>query len=226
MRKTTLLRFFGRTFFFLALIGLSAFVVGNSLSASASEKQLNEQQQTYSDVPVTKLAFNGVAMVVSGAHQEGEYFQIDICFSLPDDRDWLLTSRPDDAVLNVNGQIYTVSEEGVLDVRIASDGVETEKCQYLLFPVKVEDGANLILFLKKIYVSEPDKVDCLELQKQLDEKKSKIKVSCPTESNVGGFGVIQKPESMDNETAREFALDVLTDARRAPWVFHFKYTQP
>jgi hypothetical protein len=226
MRNTTLPRFFGWTFFFLVLTGLSALVVGNLNSASANEVQSNEQQQIYSDASVTKLAFDGVAMSISGAHQEGEYLQIDVCFSLPDDRDWLLTSRPNDAVLNVNGQIYMVSEEGVLDLKIASDGAKTEKCQYLLFPVDVEDGANLILFLKKIYVSEPDKVDCLELQKQLDEKKSNIKVSCPTESNVGGFGVIQKPESMDNVTARDFALDILTDARRAPWVFHFKYTQP
>jgi len=165
-------------------------------------------------------------MSVDGAHQEGEYFQIDVCFSLPDDRDWLLTSRPDDAVLNVDGQAYTVREEGVLDLKFASDGTETEKCQYLLFPVEVENGANLVLFLKKVYVSEPDKVDCSSLQKQLDERKNKIKVACPTESNVGGFGIVQKPASMDNDTAREFALDILTDARRAPWVFHFKFTQP
>ncbi|MBV6400941.1 MAG: hypothetical protein CNIPEHKO_01236 [Anaerolineales bacterium] len=226
MLKTNISRLFGWTIFFLALIGVSAFVTGKLFSVSANTGENKDQQRTNPDSPVTKLAFDGVTMSVAGAHQEGEYFQTDICFSLPDDRDWLLTSRPDDAVLNVNGQIYTVSEEGVLDIRVASDGVGIEKCQYLLFPVKVDDGADLSLFLNKIYVSEPDKVDCPTLQKQLDEKKSKITVSCPTEPNVGGFGVIQKPLSMDNETAYEFALDILTDARRAPWVFYFKFAHP
>lgn len=226
MRKTTSSRLFGWTFFFLVLIGLSAFVAGKLFSASAAKGDNSSQQQTISDSAVTKLSLDGITMSVTGAHQEGEYFQIDVCFSLPDDRDWLLTSRPDDAVLNVNGQTYTVREEGVLDLKFTSDGAVTEKCQYLLFPAEVENGANLVLFLKKIYVSEPEKVDCLALQKQLDERKSNIKVACPTEANVGGFGVIQQPSSMDNETAREIALDILTDARRAPWVFHFKYSQP
>ena len=226
MLKTNTSRLFGWTFFFLVLVALSVLAIGNKFSVKASNEENNNQQHTNVDSAVTKLAFDGVTMSVDGAHQEGEYFQIDMCFSLPNDRDWLLTSRPEDAVLHVNGQAYTIREEGVLDVKFASDGAQTEKCQYLLFPVEVENGANLVLFLKKIYVSEPEKVDCPALQKQLDERKSNIRVACPTESNVGGFGVTQKPSSMDNETAREFALDILTDARRAPWVFHFKFTQP
>jgi len=226
MLKTNTSRLFGWTFFFLALVALFIFVIGNKFSATASNEEDGGQEQTNLDSTVTKLAFDGVTMSVAGAHQTGEYFQIDVCFSLPDDRDWLLTSRPDDAVLNVNGQTYTITEEGVLDLKFGSNGVVTEKCQYLLFPLEVENGSNLVLFLKKVYVSEPDKVDCPALQKQLDERKSEIKVSCPTESNVGGFGVIQKPSLLDTETAREFALDILTAARRAPWVFHFKFTQP
>ena len=226
MRKTNTLRLFGWTCFFLVLIAVSAFVIGNKFSANASSEANNDQQRTNSDSAVTNLAFDGITMSMAGAHQEGEYFQVDVCFSLPDNRDWLLTSRPEDAVLNVNGQAYTISEEGVLDLKFASDGAETEKCQYLLFPVAVEDGANLVLSLKKVYVSEPDQVDCPALQKQLDAHKSNIKVMCPTESNVGGFGVAQKPSSMDNKTAHEFALDILTDARRAPWVFYFKFAQP
>ncbi len=226
MLKTNTSRLFGWTFFFLVLITVSTFAIGYNFSADASSEANTDQQRTSSDSTVTELAFDGITMSMAGAHQEGEYFEVDVCFSLPDNRDWLLTSRPDDAVLNVNGQEYAISEEGVLDLRFASDGAATEKCQYLLFPVAVEDGANLILFLKKIYVSEPDQVDCPALQKQLDARKSNIKVTCPTESNVGGFGVAQKPASMDNETAHEFALDILTDARRAPWVFHFKFAQP
>lgn len=226
MLKTNRSRLFGWTFFFLVLIAISTFANGNNFSADASSEAKNDQQRSNSDSTVTKLAFDGITMSVAGAHQEDEYFQVDVCFSLPDNRDWLLTSRPEDAILNVNGQAYTISEEGVLDLRFASDGAVTEKCQYLLFPLVVEDGANLVLFLKKIYVSEPDQVDCPALQKQLDVRKSDIRVMCPTEANVGGFGVAQKPSSMDNKTAYEFALDILTDARRAPWVFYFKFAHP
>ena len=211
----------GWALFFLLLIALSAFVVGGRFAADASDGEgvgINSS--------VTELAINDIIMSVVGAHQEGEYFQVDVCYSLPDDRDWGLTSRPEDAVLRVDGRSYTIREEGVLDLKFSSDGIATEKCQYLLFPVQVQDGANLVLSLKKIYVSEPEKVDCPALQKQLDERKSNIKVSCPTEANVGGFGIAQKPASMDGETAREFALDILTDARKGPWVFHFQYNQP
>ena len=122
MRKTNTLRLFGWTCFFLVLIAVSAFVIGNKFSANASSEANNDQQRTNSDSAVTNLAFDGITMSVVGAHQEGEYFQVDVCFSLPDNRDWLLTSRPEDAVLNVNGQAYTISEEGVLDLKFASDG--------------------------------------------------------------------------------------------------------
>lgn len=226
MQKNNLSRLLGWTTFFLLLVALFTFVSSRLSIASADSEWGNNQQQAISDVSVTELTFDGVTMYVSDAHQEGEHFQIDVCFSLPDDRDWLLTSRPDDAVLDVNGETYNVSEEGVQDIKFASDGTVAEKCQYLLFPVKVEDGANLTLSLKKIYVSEPEKVDCPALQKQLDDEKSEIEVSCPTEAYVGGFSVIQKSESMDNETAYEFAHDILTDARRAAWEFHFKFPLP
>lgn len=226
MLKTNTSKLFGWTFFFLVLIAVSAFAIGSKFSANASSEANYDQQRTNSDSTVTKLAFDGITMSVAGAHQEGEYFQVDVCFSLPDDRDWLLTSRPEDAVLNVDGQTYNTREEGVLDIKFASDGMGAEKCQYLLFPVEVKSEANLVLFLKKLYVSEPEKVDCQALQEQLDVRNSNIKVACPAESNVGGFNVIQSPASIDYEAAREFAHDILTDARRAPWVFHFTYTQP
>ena len=211
----------GWTLFFLLLIALSAFVVGSKFIANASNGE-----DINSNPSVKELAINDVNMSIVNAHQEGEYFQVDVCYSLPDDRDWILTSRPDDAVLRVDGQSYTIREEGVLDLKFNSDGVASEKCQYMLFPVEVKNGANLVLSLKKVYVSEPDKVDCPSLQRQLDERKSSIKVSCPTEANIGGFGVTQKPTSMNDEAARDLVLDILTDARRGPWVFHFQFTQP
>lgn len=211
----------GWTIFFLLLIALSTFVAGRRFIASA-----NDVEDVNPDVSVRELTINDITISVVSAHQEGEYFQVDVCYSLPDDRDWGLASRPEDAILKVNGKSFTIREEGLLDVKFNSDGVASEKCEYLLFPVEVQNGANLVLFIKKLYVSEPDKVDCSALQKQLDERKSGIKVSCPTEANVGGFGIAQKPVSMDSEAAQEFALDVLTDARRGAWVFHFQYTQP
>lgn len=210
----------GWTIFFLLSIAVSVFVAGSKFTAEASDGGGNP------DYSVTSLAINDISMSVAGAHQEGEYFQVDVCYSLPDNRDWILTSRPEDAVLRVDGQSYTIREEGILDLKSNSDGVVTERCQYLLFPAEVQNGANLVLTLQKIYVSEPDKVDCPALQTQLDERKSGIAVACPTDPNVGGFGISRKPASMDNETAREFALDVLTDARRGPWDFHFQFAQP
>lgn len=218
LRPTALI---GWTLFFLLLIAVLTFVIGSKFTANASS-----EEGVNSSPSVRELAINDVTMSVVGAHQEGEYFQIDVCYSLPDNRDWILTSRPDDALLKVNEQSYTIREEGVLDLKFNSDGVASEKCQYMLFPVEVQNGSNLVLSLKKIYVSEPDKVDCISLQKQLDDRKSNIKVSCPTEANVGGFGINQKPASMNDETARELALDILTEARRGPWVFHFQFAQP
>jgi hypothetical protein len=226
MKKNNLSRLLGWSMFFLLLVALFTFVSSTLSIANAGTDGSDNQQQATSNASVTELAFDGVTMYVSGAHQEGEHFQVDVCFSLPDERDWLLTSRQHDAILNVNGRAHTVIEEGILDIKFNSDNRATEKCRSLLFPVKVEDGANLTLSLKKIYVSEPEKVDCPALQKQLDDEKSEIEVSCPTEAYVGGFSVIQKSESMDNETAYEFAHDILTDARRAGWEFHFKFPLP
>lgn len=219
-------RLIGWTLAFLFLIALFAFALGFQFTANAGTQKNVNLNQNNLNPSLTKSTINDVAMSIVDTHQEGEYFQVDVCYSLPDNRDWLLTSRPEDAVLKVNGKSYTIREEGLLDLKFNSDGVAYEKCQYLLFPVQVQAGTNLVLSLKKIYVSEPDQVDCPALQKQLDERKSNIEVSCPTEAHVGGFGIAQKPSSMDGEAAQEFALDVLTDARKGPWIFHFQFAQP
>lgn len=229
MVKRSILRhkmLIGWTFFFLFLLGVFAFVIGSNFTAKASEAENLVSNQADLVPFIAPVTISDIKMSVIDMHQEGKYFQVDVCHSLPDDRDWGLTSRPDDAVLTVEGQPYAIWEEGLLDLKFNSDGVAHEKCHYLLFPVKVKNGANLALTLKKIYVSEPEKVDCPSLQKQLDERNSNIEVVCPTEPGVGGFGITAKPESMDTTTALEYAQDILTDARKGPWIFRFKFSQP
>jgi hypothetical protein len=211
----------GWAFFIFAALAFGATVMVN-----ASGKESINVGQGNSNLPSEKITNNEVAMFIQDAHQESEYFQVDVCYSLPDDRDWLLTSRPDDVLLKMDGQSYTLREEGVLDVKFTSSGKPTERCQYLLFPVTVKDGSTLSLSVKKIYVSEPDQVDCTILQKQLDDADSGIKVECPTELGLGGFTVVENPVAMTRESAQDEASNLLTDAHTGPWDFEFTFNAP
>ena len=212
---------YGGIFLIFAILAFGVVVVVN-----ASDKEQGESSQVSLNLPSKKMTSSEVTMFVSGARQVDKYFQVDVCYSLPDDRDWLLTSRPDDAVLVINNQSYTLREEGVLDLKFASDGMPYERCQYLLYPVVVKDGSSLVLSIKKVYVSEPDQVDCAMLQKQLDDAGSQIKIECPTKIGMGGFVVVEKPATMTSKFAQDIAFDLLTDARLGPWVFQIAFKTP
>lgn len=215
-------------YFFLLFLSLSmAFTVLAMGSANATSTKSTDSNPSEQVKSVTQITINDIKMEIKSAHQEGEFFQVDVCYSLPDDTgDWTIASLPDDALLKIGDKTLSIREEGILSYDFDTEGVPTSRCEYLLFPIKVEEGSQISITIKKIYTTEPDQVNCEDLQKKLDSKNTGITVQCPTEEQVGGFTVIKNPSEMTFENAFEIAFDTLTDARTGPWDFSFTYTQP
>ncbi len=175
------------------------------------------------------ITINDVTMKFLGAHWEGNYLQVDICYTLPDDRDWLLTDRPADATLVVADLSMDLVEEGTLDWKFAEDGTQAERCEYLLFSIKTSQAAKeATLILKKIIISAPERSDCVAIQKELDRTDESIVLECPSpdQMGVGGFTIRQKPDDLTMTEAVEIARDIEGDARKGPWVFTFSLPQP
>jgi len=198
----------------LVALGITAWVNFKTLSLSGDGLSIQFPERS-----------SDVKMEMGGAHQEGELFRVEVCYSVPDERDWTITRRPEDALLRVEGRSIPVREEGLLSFEFDANGKPIKRCEYLDFPVEVTPSSQVSLVIQKIFVSEPEKVDCARLQGQLDALKSGIVVQCPdsTEKGIGGFTVVQKPSGMALTQALEVASDILTEARKGPWEFTFQY---
>lgn len=214
-------------YFFLLFLSLSiAFTVLAMRSANAASTKPTDYNLSEQFVPVTQITINDIKMEIKSVHQEGEFFQVDVCYALPDSGDWTIASLPDDALLKIGDKTLSIREEGILSYDFDTKGNPTSRCEYLLFPIKVEEGSKISITIKKIYTTEPDQVNCEDLQKKLDSQNTGITVQCPTEEHVGGFTVIENPSEMTFGNAFEIAFDTLTDARTGPWDFSLIYTQP
>ncbi len=168
-----------------------------------------------------KSTQSGVTMYVAGSRQEGDYYRVDLCFTLPDDRDWGLAEREEDAVLAVDWVLIPIREEGWMSTNLNEAGEALERCKMIRFPVQVQDGAQLKLTVQKIYVALDDVLDCPALQAKLDAKDSGLVIDCINQPHVSGFDVVVKPEGMTDIAARLLANEIITEAIRGPWIFEF-----
>lgn len=161
-------------------------------------------------------------MEVKGAAHFNDYFRVSVCFNVPDNRDWNISLKPLDAVLEVNGQEYRVAQEG----KALLNDIATITCSALDFRVKVSNGQQVKLTIQKIYVPLSETVNCAAMQLQLDLAFNGIKIECLEESHTSGFTVVKWPEKMTFHEALETTENIVTDAKKGPWTFQFNYRQP
>ncbi|MBM3179301.1 MAG: hypothetical protein FJZ86_03000 [Chloroflexi bacterium] len=138
MLKTQKVKMIRWVFPFLVFVGL-AVAIFQIRQASARDAigyftQPNLENVNL-DKQVTQLTVNDITIRLLGSHQNGENYQVDICYTLPDDRDWLLAYRGNEVTLGVQDRVFLPVEEGTIGWLPSTDGSKTERCEYLLFPV-------------------------------------------------------------------------------------------
>jgi len=214
----------------LAIIGFTGAILKiNRASANSVTSGFTQPDLTNIDLEKSEeqIEANGVTLRLINAFQNGDYFQVNLCYTLPDDRDWLLADKGNEVFLNVKEKLIYPFEEGTIDWIFTDDGIRSERCEYLLFPVVVDkDVTYLTLTVTQLSVSQPEILDCPAIQKQLNDANSDLTIECYSGDGSSGIKIIEKPADMTELDARELMHKLMIDAQSGPWEFNIQVPNP
>lgn len=214
----------------LVAIGFAGVVLKiNRVSAGSQTIGFTQPDLKNIDFEISgqKALVNNITIRLIGAHQNGDYFQVDLCYTLPDGRDWLLADKGNEVFLSVNKENVYPIEEGTIDWVYGLDGVKVERCEYLLFPVVIEKGATDIkLTVTQISTSEPEILDCPNIQKKLNEANSGVIIECFAGEGNSGIKILENSTNMTETDVRELVHKIIVDAQTGPWEFNIKVPNP
>jgi len=183
-------------------------------------------------VTTNMVSVNNISMKLISAHMEGSGYRVELCYSLPDQRDWQLTypSQLQGAVLSVGDAHVNPIEEGTMYWMYDQGGKIAQRCQYLYFTVKISaQTGSVSLTIEKLYARKPGQSDyCLEVSQKMADRNSTIEIDCMKMDGFEGLVYVKFPVellSMDPIYKRIFK-DVKWDFYHGPWSFTFPVNPP
>jgi len=172
------------------------------------------------------LKLNGIDIEFSGYKVDNHILRIDICFDPPSDELWYFGNTS----VKIKHQQLLGFGVSRLPENVRPDGYE---CQTLLYSsngsVIPSGKAELSIGRLDSSTNDNDIWDCNTAQKNLDEDKTGIVVTCdPAVVGHPGFKILEKPWTMTNDEATRLAEDAFsyTDAVRLNWRFSFLIEKP
>jgi hypothetical protein len=172
------------------------------------------------------LNMNGINIEFSGYKVDKRFLTIDICFDPPSDELWYVGKTS----VKIKHQQLLGFGVSRLPENVRPDGYE---CQTLLFssndPVIPSGKAELSIGRLVSSTNDNDIWDCNTAQKNLDQDKTGIVVTCdPAIVGHPGFKILEKPWTMTNDEATRLAEDAFsyTDAVQLNWRFSFLIEKP
>jgi len=215
--KTILMKYFRSGVILIAVVLLATTAYSLSGRPGIAAGDAKEELKVSNKGPVS---VSGITLELIQGYQVDDHFQVEVCYSLPDQRDWLISISSTDTLLRIDGEDYPVSETGMVSRSKGSDGKYNLRCEALLFPVqRVTTGSSFQVTISKIFVSEPETIDCTALQRKIESVQSGIEIQCANEPHMSGFHVISWPNNkMTQKMANELAHNIANDAHIGPWV--------
>ena len=168
---------------------------------------------------VTKQQVNGIEIEVVGKQVVENFLLANICFQLPDDKDWLLGNRPEDIVLTVGDKTISHSGWSAIDLKTDAKGVNI-RCDQVKFSLSgQEDLSSFVITVNHLITSIPEIPDCDKAQAKLDKKETGIKIKCSKTESSFSYEITKKPESLsDYEVQRSIGI-AFSETVDGPWVF-------
>lgn len=185
-------------------------------------------------VPVTPyiVSANNISLELISAHTEGSGYRVEVCYALPQQRDWQLTypNEPQGTILSVADIKARPVEEGTMYWRSDQDGKLTQRCQYLYFALRVPSQENMVsLRVEKLYARELGQSDyCLEVSQKMVERNYSVTIDCMKVNGIEGLAYVKFPTellSMD-PVFKNIFRDVKWDTYAGPWLFSFPVNPP
>jgi hypothetical protein len=183
--------------------------------------------------PATQeISVNNITMRLINAHTEASGYRVELCYDLPDQRDWLLTypSNPQSIALTVTDVKASPVEEGTLYWRYDQSRKITQRCQYLFFALSIPSQSEKIsLRVGRLYAREPGQSDyCLETSQKMVERNYPVTIDCMKVNGFEGLVYVKFPTellSMD-PVFKNIFKDVKWDFYDGPWSFTFPVNPP
>lgn len=203
------------------LIFLFGFLSGYMLSVKVSKGIPLESYQSASA--------NGVGMQLVRFQPEGVNYRLEICYDLPDSRDWMLTNPESPEATFIQFEEYQISplEEGTIKWLYAADGEITGRCQYLIFVRPDPVFREITLVVNSLFSFETDYSECEGLRRKMAEKYRSVGLQCMEVMGIKGVALVQVSIEYFNDRAlRNDFSDLMTMRLNGPWSFTFLIDTP
>lgn len=179
----------------------------------------------------SKVTVNGITMELITAHTEGTNYRVEVCYTLPSQQDWLLSSpnTPQSTYLSFPGVNVSVNEEGTMYWRYDTEGNAIKRCQYLLFIAVIPEVQQLSLTVNSLFarkIAQPD--SCFEIRQEMGERGYSLTFDCASVKGIEGHVYVRFPvETLFMDPIyRNIIKEMKSDQHAGSWVFTFPVNPP
>lgn len=172
---------------------------------------------------------NGIGMQLVRFQSEGINYRLEICYDLPDGRDWMLTNPDSPESTFIQFDEYQISplEEGTIKWLYATDGEITGRCQYLIFVRPDPVFREIELIVNSLFLFETDYSKCEELRRKIAEKYRFVGLECMAVVGIKDVVFAQVPlEYFGDRGLRNDLGNLITMRHNGPWVIKFFIDTP
>jgi len=212
--------------FLLALASVAMFVLFFTIKTKVDKVEVKLTPA------IQEISVNNITMKLINAHTEASGYRVEVCYDLPDQRDWLLTypAESQGVTLAVADLKASPVEEGTMYWRYDQSRKITQRCQYLFFALSIpSQSENLSLAVGKLYARESGQSDyCLETSQKMVERNYTVTIDCMKVKGFEGLVYFRFPTellSMD-PVFKNIFRDVKWDFYDGPWSFTFPVNPP
>jgi len=211
----------------LIMVSIVVLIVG-----VAAKTTLGKVENTTNPV-IPEISANNVTMKLISAHTEGSgSYRVELCYDLPDQRDWLLTysnTFSNTTLSFADVKVHPI-EEGTMYWKYDENGRITQRCEYLLFAVKIpSQNKNLSLRIGYLYAKEPGQPDyCLETSQKMVERNYPVTIDCMKINGFENMVYVKLPFELlsIDPVFKNIFKDVKWDFYNGPWSFTFPVNPP
>lgn len=169
-------------------------------------------------VYVTKQQVNGIEIEIVNKQLMGNFLLVDVCYQLPSDADWLLSTHPEDITLTIGDTTILHSGWKDLDETTKSNGNKM-RCDRISFQVNRQDDlSRFVVTINHLVTSAPESPDCDKAQAKLDKRNTGIKIKCSKTESSFSYEVTKKPGNISDYELRQSIENAFSDTVDGPWI--------
>lgn len=187
-----------------------------------------------SETRVPPVESSGVTMRwLNGYPQWGDHYRVELCYTLPDQRDWLLSNpfRKTSPLLKISGQDLLPIEEGTMYWRQDAGSKVVERCSYLLFFVGQPASGKEFLTLQVRFLIAPQSGQtevCQPVRDIQGERGENLTMSCIPRKGFPAKLIERLPLFLlqNDAVLRRPMESIEWDTLEGEWTFTFPVAPP